>query len=441
MRRTIVALTLVSLFIPGTAGAGGSRHVSTRIISAPSPFPAGGCGTSADQMLVAYQHGMERDISISVDPSNPRRIAAAWGEDSYAGIVVAVSRDGGGTWTNHPVPGLGLCSGGKDVITLHPRLSFGPDGHLYMAAETGTGGWPDPRSLEESHVVVLNSGDGGKTWSAPTYLDDGLSERLVGFHSMTAEPDVPGAVDVVWGSPDVRGDTFLSRSTDGGLTWTRHLVHGSHSSEAGPLSRVVALPDGTLLVISIESLVTSPEYTAPVHLYRSLDKGVTWSGPTTIAEDATPEWASAAVSAEGTVYAAWVGPDATGERALVITRSADSGVTWSDPAKITGPKGFPFPGIAVDANGTVGTAYTDSRNDDNPDDERLIRDAWFAHSHDGGETWEEEHLAGPFQFAPDQEGFFQETAAIANGFGAVFAVGPPLALDGATDVVLARIKA
>ena len=52
-------------------------------------------------------------------------------------------------------------------------------------------------------------------------------------------------------------------------------------------------------------------------------------------------------------------------------------------------------------------SYYDFRNDVSGD-RRLTTDHWLVHSHDGGTTWEESHLGGPFDLhqAPYARGYF-----------------------------------
>jgi hypothetical protein len=73
----------------------------------------------------------------------------------------------------------------------------------------------------------------------------------------------------------------------------------------------------------------------------------------------------------------------------------DGGLTWTSTA-VTGVSAFAFvPSIAVDAHGTVGDDVYDLRND-RPGDAALTADAWFAGSHDRGDTWQQTHVAGRF---------------------------------------------
>jgi hypothetical protein len=115
---------------------------------------------------------------------------------------------------------------------------------------------------------------------------------------------------------------------------------------------------------------------------------------------------------------------------------------------VSGVTAFAFlPSIAVDAHGTVGVTWYDLRND-RPGDAALTADAWFAYSRDRGATWRQTHLAGPFTIRglPSSRnghrlGEYEGLAAIGGrGFAAIFTAPAPLAKDGPTDILFARIR-
>jgi hypothetical protein len=104
------------------------------------------------------------------------------------------------------------------------------------------------------------------------------------------------------------------------------------------------------------------------------------------------------------------------------------------------------PAIAVDARGTVGVIWYDNRND-RPGDAARTTDVWFAHSADGGSSWSQTHVAGPFDFRtalrPSGDlrlGEYQGLSGLrGRGFAAVFTQAAPQAKDGPTDIFFARI--
>ena len=63
------------------------------------------------------------------------------------------------------------------------------------------------------------------------------------------------------------------------------------------------------------------------------------------------------------------------------------------------------PSIRVDANGRIAITYYDFRND--TASPPLTTDYWSIDSEDGGATWDESHISGPFD---------HRTAAVARGF-------------------------
>lgn len=110
-----------------------------------------------------------------------------------------------------------------------------------------------PRRLTD-RIPVSRSSDGGRTWTGPTFVDD-PAEVGIDVDTIAAEPDVRGAMDVVWNPDELFAapqTVVLSRSRDGGRTWTDHRI-GTSSPGAISCERVIALRDGTLLVTFTES--------------------------------------------------------------------------------------------------------------------------------------------------------------------------------------------
>jgi len=97
----------------------------------------------------------------------------------------------------------------------------------------------------------------------------------------------------------------------------------------------------------------------------------------------------------------------------MLSQSDDGGRTWSAPDKVNQTPGGTFtdqafePAVHVDANGVVAVTYYDFRNDV-AGDGNLTTDHWIVHSHDGGQSWTEDHLGGPFDMhqTPYARGYF-----------------------------------
>jgi hypothetical protein len=82
-------------------------------------------------------------------------------------------------------------------------------------------------------------------------------------------------------------------------------------------------------------------------------------------------------------------------------------LTWSAPVRANGaPAAAAFtPQVHVRADGTVGVSYFDLRSN-TADPATLLADHWLARSTDGGATWTDTHVDGPFDVA---------TAPVVNG--------------------------
>ncbi len=123
-----------------------------------------------------------------------------------------------------------------------------------------------------------------------------------------------------------------------------------------------------------------------------------------------------------------------------LARSADAGKTFSDRI-VAEPAGQAFlPAVAVLRDGTIGVLWDDTRNDRKAD-KQLTTDVWLSRSADGGATWKQSHVAGPFDALTASEtsstgvaghflGDYQALVALPGAFGAVFAASKPLATAG-----------
>jgi len=111
----------------------------------------------------------------------------------------------------------------------------------------------------------------------------------------------------------------------------------------------------------------------------------------------------------------------------MLSHSDDGGLTWSTPAKVNQTPSGTFtdqafePAVHVNASGVVAVSYYDFRNDVSGDG-ALTTDHWITHSHDGGATWTENHLGGPFDLhqAPYARGYFVGDYQGLDAQGAVF---------------------
>jgi len=452
----VMSALLASALLPTVAGATSTKVKDLRVLSGPSPFASGcaGARTSPREIIT----GSELEPAIAVNPANPRNIVGTWQQDiglAARSDLVASSLNGGKTWRRSTIPGLTVCTGGTADFASDPWLSAGVDGTVYFSGTAGVL-TADPPPVS---VVASRSKDGGRTWLPPVTvapLDAGNDTDAI-----TASPSLAGHAYLVWANwdhtyqPPMTNSLRFSRTSDGGASWSPAVLIDRPRPTAIDFSgHVVVLPDGALLALFAQADVVVGR--GALLAARSMDEGRTWlpavevasqpvgsfTDPESGVELPQPGFFNAAVAPNGTVYAALEASSSPSTGAIRVARSEDGGRTWS-VTTLPGVNAFAFePAIAVDSRGTVGLSWYDLRRD-RPGDAILSTDAWFAQSDDGGASWQRTHLAGPFDLraAPHHRlGEYQGLTALHDrGFASIFTVTAPLARDGPSDILFARI--
>ena len=477
-------LALLLLALPAAATAQSQPYTVGPVIlvSGPSPF-APGCG--GPQPGTNYLNA-EVEPYVAVNPTNGSNFVGGWQQDRWSNggansLRAGVTFDGGATWTPVTIPSITLCAGGPEYQrATDPWVTFSPNGTAYFFSYALNATSP------ANAMLVSRSTDGGLNWDAPTTLiRDDNATLFNDKNAITADPTDSNYVYAVWDrleSPQAqasataaenalayRGPTLLARTTDGGATWEPARIifdPGRNNQTIG--NEVVVLADGTLingmdLIYNFKNAKKNRGLN--VALIRSTDKGATWSGPIIVDKlltngitdpdtgapvrtgDIIPQFAADPNS--GALYAVWqdarFGP--AGD-AIAFARSTDGGLTWSTPIRISqnaNTQAFTA-AIAVAAGGTIGVTYYDFRSN-TPDPFSLPTDLWFVSSRDGGATWRETHVSGPFDHAvaPVARGYFlgdySGLAAVGRDFVAFFAAANTGNTDNRTDIFSARLTA
>lgn len=264
-------------------------------VSMNSPYPSGCGGGMAGS--ISYENA-EVEPYVAVNPANPSNLVGVWQQDRWSdggahGLVAGYSMDGGKTWKENPLP-FSICASSTGLGASYgrasdPWVSFTPDGSaVYAISISFNGDTLQPGS--SGGVFVTRSIDGGISWSAPVSLITDGSNAFNDKESITADPHNSHYVYAVWDrlTNTGHGAAYFSRSIDGGLSWdpTARPIYdpGTNNSTIG--NEIVSLTSGEIVDIfeEIDGSFGGPA-SASIRVIRSSDHGATWSAPTTVAQN------------------------------------------------------------------------------------------------------------------------------------------------------------
>lgn len=243
-----------------------------------------------------------------------------------------------------------------------PKLAFGPDGSLnaiYVVAKVVPG-----RRFPAAALRFVRSKDDGGSWSAPVTVTDDSVFGSHNFHSLHVTAD--GLVYVGWlDGRHGKSAAYAARSADGGKTWSRN--QRVSRDEACPCCRtsIASAPDGT---IYMAWRTVMPGNIRDVVVSRSTDSGVTWTDPVRVKAD---DWVfpgcphagpALQLDSAGAVHVAWwTGKE--GVAGVYYARSDDGARTFAAPVPLSTAVYYPAAHVqlATGANGVVAVAWDDAR--------------------------------------------------------------------------------
>ncbi len=266
------------------------------------------------------------DAQIAVDPIDRSTVFASWLQNNKSDTVVARSTDSGATWTvvtaDHTNAGTD-----KPILTVRGDdvyVGFNHTQKVWVAASHDHGTTFTATQVNPNAKLGWSLGGGAAI--------DPLGNVFFAWAGYTQNGGAKGPVNL-----------YVSKSTDGGASWTSSLVDRSGSP---------------------------PDCSAYLCGWAFLGAQITLT-----ADDA------------GNLYALWnAGAVDRGAERIYFARSTDHGATWSPRRDVSAaPAGVAhaFPAVTARGAGDVRIAWMDART-------QPLWNTYYRSSTDGGATWSAE---------------------------------------------------
>jgi len=250
---------------------------------------------------------------------------------------------------NYSVTGVGystqaaLAPGQQTTITVTGTvLDCSTNFNVYFdMCDSTPSNWADSCPVSFGPVGVLNTNAGGDSGGDqyPQVTTDQNGNWVAVWHS---REDLSGTI----GTDE---DIFVSRSTDNGATWTLPVALNTNAgsdSEDDSYPEVTTDRNGTWVAAweSWDSLVGSIGTDLDILYSRSFDNGATWTPPAVLNNNAGSDsgfdrFPQITTDGDGNWVAVWQSNEnlggATGtDLDIFVSRSADTGATWTSPAAL-----------------------------------------------------------------------------------------------------------
>jgi hypothetical protein len=378
------------------------------------PAPAASSPSFAAPTQLGFRAGDDWEPSIAADRLG--HVYAMWthyGDDPACPgcahhMELQVSSDGGRTWSA-PRP-------------LWPTGLEQDDPQIVVDPVDGRTVYASFMQSNKGDIIVAKSTDFGRTWTAS------LTETL----QRTTDKDILAVRGQdVYVAYNAVQKIYASVSHDGGLTWAMNRVVSNTNSTLGwSLPGGGAVDSRGTAYFAWEGYTQNGGAKGPVYIYvsRSEDGGVTWTVSRVDTSQAPRSCAGCgwAYWGPGTALAADAGDNLyllyNANRAsrdpdrMFLSRSTDHGKTWSAPADVSlAPAGSNnlFPAIAAGGPGDVRVAWMDDRNgfDDGQNSGNQRWNVYYRSSTNGGSTWSPETQLSasapgyPYKLATPGDGF------------------------------------
>jgi hypothetical protein len=358
---------------------------------------------SPDVPVTTATNVTQSETSIFINPNDDQKVLNSNNSSDLPvttifGASYWMSDDAGLTWSGSPQGAGGSQRGDPaTAIDLSGRYYIG-----YIAANSGNGcAYSTNEGQTWTHVQVAPN-PGSLADKNHLWVDDSPSSPYEG-NLYAAWTDFGGAND---------GDVVLSRSTDGGLTWSAFQnVSNGLGLYLNQGVNIQTGPNGEVYVVWVIYDTSSPLNDKAIGFTKSLDGGVTWSTPLRLIDNIlgiravglgggktmrVNSFPSMTVNQNnGNIYVTWTNVGVpgvnTGDPDIYVIKSTDGGSTWETPVRanqdpIGNGKDQWQSWIACDpSTGFLVCIFYDSRNFAANDQ----AETFVAASTDDGNTWED----------------------------------------------------
>ncbi len=267
-----------------------------------------------------------------------------------ADIGFATSNDGGDTFIHGFLPGITTVSPhpGPYIRASDASVAFDLKHKVWLISELGL--YPGGNTSKVD-LLVSRSTDGGRTWSRPVVAAKGNLDKNWSVCDDTPTSPFFGHCYSEFDNPADGDRILMSTSTDGGLTWGPPRETANHDFGIG--GQPLVQPNGRVIV-PIVGFTISINQPFNQKSFISTNGGASWSATVIVSRDpihvpqgirATIPLPSAEIDASGKVYNVW--QDCRFEKGcfvndLVLSTSTD-GLHWTTPKLVpTDPIGSHF---------------------------------------------------------------------------------------------------
>ena len=322
------------------------------------------------------------DPQIVVDPVDRQTVYASWLQNDKRDVVVARSLDFGRTWS-FSLAERGQDDADKPVLAIHGfdvYVGFNHEERFFVAASHDAG---------QTFSVTEVNPSAAPGWSlAGGATVDGAGNVYFGWTAYARREMATQPVSI-----------YVSRSSDGGRTWTTMLLDSSsappacaaQSCEAGFLGAQIALAsDAAGAIYALWNAGSAAGGPERIFFSSSTTGGASWAARTAVSRAAAGVehcFPAIVAGAAGDVRIAWMDTRAAEpghpNRRLwntFLRSSTNGGATWTAEARLSGPvrgydyilaTGFRFPfgdyfSLAIDSDGATHAVWGEGRDYKSP---------------------------------------------------------------------------